>query len=77
MHVGPTALRLGSGSWDPIPVLGNDVQRSFQELGRGRGMKDGDLAMIFELTLMAGDLDLSLWELTDWPGDYCHYGQSP
>lgn len=77
MHVAPTALRLGSGSGDPISVHGSDGQRSFQELGRGTGMKDIDLEMMFELKLIVGDLDLSRWELTDRLGDYCHCCRSP
>lgn len=72
MHVAPTALQLGSGSGDPILVLGSDGHRVFQGLAHGMGMEGIDLEMMFELKLVVGDLELSRWELTDRPGGDCH-----
>lgn len=56
MHVAPTGLQQGSGSWDLILVLGIDEQRKVQGSGRGMGMEEIHLEMI---ELKAGALDLS------------------
>lgn len=58
MRVARKGLQQGSGSWDQVPVLGND-ELTFEGSGRGMGMEDVDLEMRSDLKLMAGTLDMS------------------